>query len=210
MKNTSFRFNRVCKFSGLILTVSALALLPACKSSTAQQSKKGPVDETGKTIASPSPSKTYELPAEIVNAELRTLDGKKVTLADYRGKVVLLNLWATWCGPCRMEIPELVKISEEMKDRGVAVVGMTRLDDDRGNSEDRVKSFVKEQQVSYDIILPTDNVAEEFSSMGDYSIPATFLINREGQLVKIFKGFNKVRTPQSVRQSLEAALEGQS
>lgn len=210
MKNKSLNAFRIFKFSGLLLTVAALTVLPACKSSTAQSNKKGPVDETAQTekpIAQNTPAKTYELPAEIVNAEMKTLDGKKVTLADYRGKVVLLNVWATWCGPCRMEIPELIKINEEMKERGVAVVGLTKVDD-RGNTEAAVENYAKAQKISYDIVWATENVAEEFSAMGDYSIPATFVINREGHLIKIFRGFNRVRTPQNVRQSLELALNG--
>ena len=210
MEYRNFDSKRISKFSGLVLAAAfvAAAVLPACKSSTAQSNKKGPVDQSANSsqpTAANTPQKTYELPAEIINAEMKTLDGKKITLADYRGKVVLLNVWATWCGPCRMEIPELIKISDEMKERGVEVIGLTKVDD-RGNTEERVKDYAETQKISYDIVWASDNVAEEFSEMADYSIPATFLINREGHLVKIFRGFNRARTPQSVRQAVELAL----
>lgn len=208
MEYKNFDSKRILQFFGLVLAAALLAVLPACKSSTAQSNKKGPTDQAANSsqpTAANTPAKTYELPAEIVNAEMKTLDGKKITLADYRGKVVLLNVWATWCGPCRMEIPELIKISDEMKARGVEVIGLTKVDD-RGNTEERVKDYAEAQKISYDIVWAPDNVAEEFSEMGDYSIPATFLINREGHLVKIFRGFNRARTPQSVRQAVELAL----
>ncbi|MEP6922837.1 MAG: TlpA disulfide reductase family protein [Pyrinomonadaceae bacterium] len=196
----------------LILLTATLAILPACKSNTAQigNIKKGPVDETVQTNAAPQTSpntaqKTYKLPEEVTEAELKTLDGKNIKISDFKGKVVLINLWATWCGPCRMEIPELIKISEDMKGQGVEIIGMTAVDD-RGNNENSVKAFVKEQNVPYQIIWGSDDVTEELSNLGNFSIPASFVLNRDGEVTAIFRGFNPKRTPQSVRKSLEDAL----
>lgn len=198
---------------GLILIITALAIASACNSSTAtveNANKKGTVEETAKTEPAPDETKsgtngkTYPLPAEIIDAELTTLDGKPFKLADYKGKVVLLNQWATWCGPCRMEIPELIKLNEEMKEKGVEVVGLT-IEDDRQDA-DAVKNYVEAQQIPYTIVWSTEPFWEEFGGMARFSVPASFVINREGQLTAIFVGFNPNRTPKGVRKAVEAAL----
>lgn len=196
------------KILGLIILTAALAILPSCNAN------KGSVDKTAQTNTAASASsdaapKTYKLPEEITEAELKTLDGKTVKISDFKGKVVLINLWATWCGPCRMEIPELVKISEDMKAQGVEIIGMTA-EDDRGNNEHSVKAFVKQQNIPYQIIWANDDVHEEFGSLGNFSIPASFVLNRDGQVTAIYRGFSPTRTPQSVRKALEDALNSQS
>ncbi len=203
---------RNTKILGLVLLTATLAILPACKSSTTNvaNTNKDAVDETAQTnSASQTPPKTYKLPDEITDAELKTLDGKTIKISDFRGKVVLINLWATWCGPCRMEIPELVKISEDMKAQGVEIIGMTA-EDDRGNNEHSVKAFVKQQNIPYQIIWTNEDVNEEFGSLGNFSIPASFVLNRDGQVTAIYRGFSPTRTPQSVRKALESALNSQS
>lgn len=196
---------------GLILIITALAIVSACQSSTTSTNanKKSATEETAKTESSPTETnnaggKTYPLPPEIIDAELTTLDGKPFKLADYKGKVVLLNQWATWCGPCRMEIPELVKLQEEMKEKGVEVVGLT-IEDDRQDAE-AVKNYVEAQQIPYTIVWSSEPFWEEFGGMARFSVPASFVINREGQLTAIFVGFNPNRTPKGVRKAVEAAL----
>ena len=200
------------KILGLILLTATLSVLPSCKSSntTVANANKEHVDETTQTnSASQTAPKTYKLPDEITDAELKTLDGKTVKISDFKGRVVLINLWATWCGPCRMEIPELVKISEDMKAQGVEIIGMTA-EDERGNNEHSVKAFVKQQNIPYQIIWTNEDVNEEFGSLGNFSIPASFVLNRDGQVTAIYRGFSPTRTPQSVRKALESALNSQS
>jgi peroxiredoxin len=210
------------KVSGLILTIAALSIFSACNSSTAtveNANKKGRAEETAKANTEVSPAeektannsekpKTYQLPAEIVEAELKTLDGKAVKLSDYKGKVVLLNQWATWCGPCRDEIPELISLREELKGQGFEVIGLT-YEDERNTAED-VKDFVQEQQINYPVVWSTETFWGEFGSMARFSVPASFVINKEGQLTAIFVGFNAARTPKSVRKAVNEALNPQS
>lgn len=198
----------------LILLIAVLIFSFACKQSEAQigNTKKGPIDEPAQSnsIAQTAPNaapKTYKLPTEIITADLKTLDGKTVKMSDFKGKVVLINLWATWCGPCRMEIPELIKISEEMKAQGVEVIGLTAVDD-RGNNANSVKAYVKEQNIPYQIIWATDDVHEELGSLGNFAIPASIVLNRDGDVTAIFRGFSPARTPQSVRKALAEALNG--
>lgn len=106
-----------------------------------------------------------------------TLEGETVSLASLRGDVVLLNLWATWCGPCRMETPYLQSVYEEHKDQGFRIVGISM---DTGDAADDVAMFVDEYEVTYTILHdPTMQGMELYQVLG---LPATFLIDREGVL----------------------------
>lgn len=106
-----------------------------------------------------------------------TLDGEEVTLTSLRGDVVLLNLWATWCGPCRAETPYLQEIYEEKRAEGFHIVGLSM---DTGDAADDVAMFVEEYDVSYTILHdPTMQAMDLYQVLG---LPATFLIDREGVL----------------------------
>jgi cytochrome c-type biogenesis protein len=106
-----------------------------------------------------------------------TLEGESVSLESLRGQVVLLNLWATWCGPCRMETPYLQAVYEEYRDDGFEVVGISM---DTGDAADDVAMFVDEYEVTYTILHdPTMQGMELYQVLG---LPATFLIDREGVL----------------------------
>ena len=106
-----------------------------------------------------------------------TLAGDTVTLASLRGEVVLLNLWATWCVPCRSETPYLVDLYEEYKDRGFRVVGISQ---DTGDAFDQVEMFTEEYGVTYTILFdPQMRGLDLYNVPG---LPATFLIDREGIL----------------------------
>jgi peroxiredoxin len=106
-----------------------------------------------------------------------TLEGDTVTLASLQGEVVLLNLWATWCTPCRMETPYLQEIYEEHRDQGFRVVGVSM---DTRNQADAVRMFVDEYDVTYTILHdPTMRGMDLYQALG---LPATFLIDRDGTL----------------------------
>ena len=104
-----------------------------------------------------------------------TLAGDTVTLASLRGQVVLLNLWATWCVPCREETPYLQSLYEDYGDRGFQVVGISL---DTGDASDQVEMFVEEYEVTYTILHdPQMRGMELYQVPG---LPATFMIDREG------------------------------
>lgn len=105
------------------------------------------------------------------------LDGDSVSLSSMRGKVVLLNLWATWCTPCRMETPYLQSVFEEYRAEGFEIVGISM---DTGDAAADVAMFVDEYEVTYTILLdPKMRGMELYQVLG---LPATFLIDREGIL----------------------------
>lgn len=106
-----------------------------------------------------------------------TLDGREVTLESLRGDVVLLNLWATWCTPCRAETPYLQEIYEEHRDDGFEIVGISM---DTGDAADDVAMFVEEYDVTYTILH--DGTMQQMDTYHVLGLPATFLIDREGVL----------------------------
>jgi thiol-disulfide isomerase/thioredoxin len=107
------------------------------------------------------------------------LEGKDINLAEQKGKVVLINFWATWCGPCRREIPDLVSLYDEWKDEGLVIVGIAL---DRDGAE-AVKPFVDEHSINYPIVLDPDQSTEKhFDAM--YGLPTTYVVNPEGMIVR--------------------------
>jgi cytochrome c biogenesis protein CcmG, thiol:disulfide interchange protein DsbE len=105
------------------------------------------------------------------------LAGDSVSLSDMRGDVVLLNVWATWCAPCRVEIPELQALHEEHEDRGLRVVGVTV---DSRHAIDDVHQFIDEFGMTYDVWLDPDHtVLDRFRGSG---VPLSVLIDRDGRI----------------------------
>jgi len=111
---------------------------------------------------------------------LKTLDGRKVTLSELRGKVVLLNFWASWCPPCRGEMPLFEKIYERYKNRGFEILAVST-----DSSADPVKKFVKEFGITFPVLLDDGKVSGLYSIQG---LPTSFLIDREGRIVKVRLG----------------------
>lgn len=144
------------------------------------------------------------LPRPIMDAENRGAKGEPIKLSDYSGKVVLVNLWATWCGPCRSEIPELVKLNKEFHDRGVELIGLSTEDPDA--SAESVSNFVREYKVDYTIGWATREVALTLMR-GQTNIPQSFIIARDGRILKRFIGFRADLTPPQIKQALEEALK---
>jgi thiol-disulfide isomerase/thioredoxin len=147
------------------------------------------------------------LPQGLRDTAVKTIDGESLKLSDYADKVVVLNIWATWCGPCRLEMPELVKISNEYKTRGLVVLGVATTYNER-NDPEHVKDFVKAQNVPYKIIWDDGTLAQPLveAVQARSVIPQSFVISRDGRIVKHFSGFNVYQTPQLMRQAIEDSL----
>jgi thiol-disulfide isomerase/thioredoxin len=109
--------------------------------------------------------------------ELQSLEGKNVKLSDFRGKAVLLNFWATWCGPCKIEMPWFVELQKEYGPQGFQIVGVAM---DDASTEDITK-FARQMGVNYPVLLGKEAVGESYGGVG--VLPTTFFIDRDGKLV---------------------------
>jgi peroxiredoxin len=109
--------------------------------------------------------------------ELKTLDGRAVKLSDFRGKAVVVNFWATYCGPCRVEMPWLIDLYKQYRSQGLEIVGVS-MDDD--GEQQRVADFVREIGANYTILLGNHTVGDAYG--GARFLPQTFFINRDGQI----------------------------
>lgn len=142
----------------IILSVVALALLSGC------------TDRSARTSASAS------------DFTLQDMNGRSVKLSDFKGKVVLLEFWATWCAPCRASAPGLEKLHKAYKDKGLVVLAVSV---DQGGWDD-VKAFISRTGITYTVLKGTDDVE------GDYqvrSIPMLLVLNKEGKITRRYLGF---------------------
>src|SRR3954454_18066823 len=110
------------------------------------------------------------------NFSLADVNGAQVTLADYRGKVVLLNFWATWCGPCEIEIPWFVEFEQKYKYRDFAVLGVS-FDDDGWKS---VRPFVAAHKINYRVMIGSEKMSQLYGGID--SLPTSFILDRKGRI----------------------------
>lgn len=121
---------------------------------------------------------------------LTDISGKKVSLSELKGKVVLLNFWATWCGPCRAEMPGLNKLYQELREKGLVVLAISV-----DASDKPVKEFMKDKKFSFPVLLDTDKEVsfDDYAVMG---LPTTIIIDRKGLIAEKVLGEREWDTPQ--------------
>lgn len=205
-KNNCQRFARC--HSTLALCAFLAFVMGACMKTNDATTADGANTDAATTAPKRAAKKPMNavLPEEIANSKIESLDGSEFTLADYKGKVVVLDLWATWCGPCRAEIPFLVKLGDEYRERGVEIIGVST--DKRTTPEDApelVRDFAQKYAINYKLAWTNDEL-DQLIVFGGSSIPQTLVINREGKVVMHHAGFNPARTPQQLREAVEQAL----
>jgi len=128
---------------------------------------------------------------------LKNFDGGRTKLSDYRGKVIILDFWATWCPPCIKEIPDFVELQKEYGDKGLAILGIS-LDQ---NPKQVLPKFIKKYKVNYPILLTDGKVDKAFG--GVTGIPTTFVIDQKGEIYKQYVGF---RSKQVFETDIKALL----
>ena len=153
--------------------------------------------------SAPAPPAVTDLPPEVSVAPLKDAKGASFKLADFFGKVMVVNLWATWCGPCRREIPELVKLHKEFHSRGVEMIGLST--EDPNASAEKVRKFIQDFQIDYRIGWAPVEVGAPLMQ-GHEAIPQIFVISRDGRILKRFVGFSPANTYAELRQAIEDAL----
>ena len=173
----------------------------------AQTAAPSPAARPGATVEVPK-----FLPDEVTGQELRDLSGRAFRLKDFSGRVYVVNLWATWCGPCRMEIPGLNKVYEDYRARGVEFVGLTA--EDPGENSEKVREFVDDFRMSYrvgwidrpTVLTLATWISPSPQRAGRFAIPQTFVVAADGHVVLHVRGYNP-RVPDMIRAGVRKALE---
>ena len=167
------------------LLLVLMFIIGGCKKNKTETAQKTEVEaeiKPAQPIADSTPSTTGGKPAPAFT--LQDLNGKNVSLADFRGKVVILDFWATWCPPCVQEIPHFIELYEQYKDKGFAMLGISL--DQAGISV--VKSFEQKYKINYPIMMTDGQVHNAYG--GITSIPTTFIIDSAGNIRKKYVGYN--------------------
>jgi peroxiredoxin len=116
---------------------------------------------------------------------LTSLDGQQVRLSQYRGKVVILDFWATWCPPCKLELPHFIELYKEFRQDGLEIIGVSL--DRIGQQE--VSAFVKEWKIPYTVVMGNGAVVKSYG--GIRGIPTTFVIGKDGKIYRKYVGYRK-------------------
>ena len=174
-----YKIHRINKIVFLALSL----LMAACNSNDTVNSNSTPV------ISNPPTGTTYPMPptraTSIANMGWQMPDGKRSIFSEYKGKVLILDFYATWCVPCRDSVPHLIGLQKKFENQGLTVVG---LNVGGAGDEQEVPAFAKEFGIQYTLAKPDDDLVSFLLSDSD-AIPQTFVFDRQGQLVQRFVGF---------------------
>lgn len=179
----------------LLLPLLISLSFSSCKAKNKTEEKSE--NNTAATAAT-SVSSTAKVGQAAPDFTLKNLNGESVSLSNYKGKVVLLDFWATWCGPCRMSTPALVRLNEKFKDRGLTVLGISM-----DENIDNVKPFVTEEKVQHNILYAEgSNVAYSYQIE---AIPTLYLIDKQGVIRQQYSGYSS-QTEQTLEKDILALL----
>jgi cytochrome c biogenesis protein CcmG/thiol:disulfide interchange protein DsbE len=134
--------------------------------------------------------------------KLRDLSGQMVSLDQYRGRVVLLDFWATWCPPCRLSIPELIEVQDQYRDKGLVVLGVS-MDDPNHFPIEYIRAFKEKSKINYNILRFDSKVVQDYFGYDAPAIPTMFVIDREGRIRDKFVGYQ----PGAVKDALAGVLK---
>lgn len=172
----------------------AFSAITACGDSSAvnipQAADKTP-QPTGTTTDETAKSSEYPpLSSKLANAEIHLLDGTITTPGEQKGKVVLLNLWGIWCGPCVYEMPHLVEMQKKYNDSGFEIIGLNVGNEDlEPENIDAIKEFAEKMGLNYTLARIDNQVSEDFARETKFTgVPLSVLVDRDGHLRGVFGG----------------------
>jgi thiol-disulfide isomerase/thioredoxin len=143
------------------------------------------------TAGQKSSSEYPPLASAVAESQLKTMDGSTFKISDKKGKVVLINMWATWCGPCLAEMPAFVKMQDKYGPSGFEILGLDT-DDESDTLADDINKVVKEKGINYPIVFSDTQTQAALLNISKFNgIPQSFLIDADGNLRGVFRGANK-------------------
>ncbi len=177
-------------FALFVVLAIVFSSLTGCGGSNGATS--GPVNGPAVNNTSSVPAKKSDFPplaSAVAQADMKHLDGTTSKVADRTGKVLLLNMWATWCGPCRGEMPTLVKMQNEFGAKGFEIIG---LNTDDGDTKEMVEDFAKQENLNYTLVWADTAMQTGLLKISNFNgIPQSFVIDRDGHLRGVFRGGGK-------------------
>jgi cytochrome c biogenesis protein CcmG, thiol:disulfide interchange protein DsbE len=173
------------KILAVAALVCGLILLSSCNATDVKVTeKKTPV------VSGPPPNTTYPMPpietSSINNMGWTVADGKRSLFSEYKGKVLVLDFYATWCNPCRKSVPHLIGLQNKYGEQGLQVIGLNV--GGPGDDEKKISDFARELGIQYPLAMPDDELAT-FLLSDESGIPQTFVFDRDGMLVEREIGF---------------------
>ena len=179
-------FSSVVLFLALTIVFSALTGCTNPVESGNPPVAEAPRSESGNSANAATDKRKYPpIATAVAQADIKNLDGTTFKVADKKGKVILLNLWATWCGPCRAEMPALVRMQEKHRDAGLEIVGLNTDDE----TAQQINEFAADMGLNYTLAWADTQLQAALVNITKFpGIPQSFLIDRDGNLRGIFKG----------------------
>jgi len=150
-----------------------------------------------------APLELLSLPESLRERQIKGLDSGSFRFADFQGKVVVVNLWASWCGPCRREVPEYEKVRKAYAGRDVEFIGLTT--EDPRTSSERVKSFLRDISFGFRLGWADRETARTLMN-GKNAVPQTLVIDAEGRIVSQWRGYSPGRSGDKLKQTIDHAL----
>ena len=198
------------KLIPLVLIAVVLAANAAAQSGRRLTNPPPPVEPvtSAPTVTQPdytpvAPTELSDLPDSLLNRELKSIDQGSFRLADFSGKVIVVNLWATWCGPCRREVPDYEKVRKEYAGRGVEFIGLTT--EDPRTSSDRVQKFAHDFNFHFRLGWADRETARTLMN-GRNVLPQTVVIAPDGRIISHWRGYSPTQSRDRLREIIDHAL----
>ena len=183
-------FTNLAVFIGLVVSISVLTNCSDSSSAgnnPANNTSEAAADAPAKPDTEKKKTDYPPIASAVAQGDLKNLDGTTFKVADKKGKVLLLNLWATWCGPCRAEMPTLVKMQDEHRDAGLEVIGLNTDDE----TVEDINKFASDMKLNYTLVWADTEMQTALLRISKFGgIPQSFIVDRDGNLRGVFRGAN--------------------